>query len=275
MSKEQINEAIELLENKLAYNGFTYAGQFSYEEHKHLFALLESAKAEPESGKFVLAIPKNRQEGEEMTARAFLKQYQQEIDRLTAELKAQAERIEKLKQELLKRGRHTKACSERTEENMREETESGCTCGGKAEPQAKVLFINTDSMRRAAKSVKDGQGTQVGSLALMLIDCCDYIVRLTAEKKRLLTPTDCETESGGILCIEQEGKILALTAEKQAQAERIEKLKQELLKRGGHTTACTDRTEKNMREEKESGCVCGWDARKSKLQQTLEGEVKP
>jgi len=36
-------------------------------------------------------------------------------------------------------------------------------------------------------------------------------VRLTAEKKRLLTPTDCETESGGILCIEQEDKILALT----------------------------------------------------------------
>jgi len=231
MSKEQINEAIELLENKLAYNGFTYAGQFSYEEHKHLFALLESAKAEPkgngwddipeiaamlkeaepESGKFVLAIPKNRQEGEEMTARAFLKQYQQEIDRLTAELKAQAERIEKLKQELLKRGRHTKACSERTEENMREETESGCTCGGKAEPEAKVLFINTDSMRRAAKSVKDGQGTQVGSLALMLIDCCDYIDRLTAENKRLRGQTDCETESGGILCIEQEDKILALT----------------------------------------------------------------
>ena len=43
-------------------------------------------------------------------------------------------------------------------------------------------------------------------------------VRLTAEKKtlaaenkRLRGQTDCETESGGILCIEQEDKILALT----------------------------------------------------------------
>ena len=42
-------------------------------------------------------------------------------------------------------------------------------------------------------------------------------VRLTAENKRLRGQTDCETKSGGILCIEQEDKILALT-------ERIEKL---------------------------------------------------
>ena len=34
---------------------------------------------------------------------------------------------------------------------------------------------------------------------------------LTAENKRLRGQTDCETKSGGIRCMEQEGKILALT----------------------------------------------------------------
>ena len=46
-----------------------------------------------------------------------------------------------------------------------------------------AVNINTDSMRKAAKSVKYGQGTREGSLTLMLIDCCDHIDRLTAELK--------------------------------------------------------------------------------------------
>ena len=47
-----------------------------------------------------------------------------------------------------------------------------------SEPEPTVLYIDTDGMRRDARSVKDGQGTRVGSLALMLIDCCDYIDQL-------------------------------------------------------------------------------------------------
>jgi len=47
------------------------------------------------------------------------------------------------------------------------------------------------------------------------------IGRLTAENKRLRDDTDCETESGGIRCIEQEDKILA-------HAERIARLEKAL-----------------------------------------------
>ena len=43
--------------------------------------------------------------------------------------------------------------------------------------------LNTDGMRKLAKSVKEGQGTRVGSIAKMLIDCCDRIDRLTTELK--------------------------------------------------------------------------------------------
>ena len=45
------------------------------------------------------------------------------------------------------------------------------------------IYINTDGMRKLAKSVKEGQGTRVGSIAKMLIDCCDRIDRLTTELK--------------------------------------------------------------------------------------------
>ena len=43
------------------------------------------------------------------------------------------------------------------------------------------LYINTDGMRKDARSVKEGQGTRVGSMAKMLIDCCDKIDELEAE----------------------------------------------------------------------------------------------
>ena len=47
MSKEQIDEAIEFLKKECVYNGCTWTAQFTYAGYKHLFALLESAKAEP------------------------------------------------------------------------------------------------------------------------------------------------------------------------------------------------------------------------------------
>lgn len=50
-----------------------------------------------------------------------------------------------------------------------------------SEPNPTELYINTDDIRRMAQSVKDGQGTRVGSMAKMLIGCCDEIDRLTAE----------------------------------------------------------------------------------------------
>lgn len=83
MSK--IDKAIEFLKNKLTYNGCTYAGQFSYEQHKHLFALLESAKAEPAE----LNADKVQLENDACVARG-------ENDRLTAEKQTQAERIAEL-----------------------------------------------------------------------------------------------------------------------------------------------------------------------------------
>jgi len=45
------------------------------------------------------------------------------------------------------------------------------------------LYINTEGMRGMARSIKDGQGTPAGSMAKMLIDCCDKIDHLTAENK--------------------------------------------------------------------------------------------
>ena len=52
-----------------------------------------------------------------------------------------------------------------------------------SEPEPTEIYINTDGMRKLAKSVKEGQGTRVGSIAKMLIDCCERIDRLTAELK--------------------------------------------------------------------------------------------
>ncbi len=49
----------------------------------------------------------------------------------------------------------------------------------------KILHINTDGMRRDARSIKYGQGTQLGGTAKMLIDCCDYADQLEAENEKL------------------------------------------------------------------------------------------
>ena len=54
-----------------------------------------------------------------------------------------------------------------------------------SEPEPTEIYINTDGMRKLAKSVKEGQGTRVGSMAKMLIDCCDKNDRLEAENKEL------------------------------------------------------------------------------------------
>ena len=51
--------------------------------------------------------------------------------------------------------------------------------------------LNTDGMRKLAKSVKEGQGTRVGSIAKMLIDCCDRIDRLEDENKSLKKQARC------------------------------------------------------------------------------------
>ena len=75
-----------------------------------------------------------------------------------------------------------------------------CSCREKSEPGE--LHINTDSMSKTVLSVKDGQGTRVGSMAKMIRDCCCEIDRLKAENKRLRGETDCVSKSGGILCIE-------------------------------------------------------------------------
>ena len=47
------------------------------------------------------------------------------------------------------------------------------------------LYINTEGMRGMARSIKDGQGTPAGSMAKMLIDCCDKIDHLTAANKKM------------------------------------------------------------------------------------------
>jgi len=60
----------------------------------------------------------------------------------------------------------------------------------------------------AENKAKDEQIEKREHDAAML---CGEIARLTAEKKRLRDDTDCETESGGILCIEQADQIERLT----------------------------------------------------------------
>ena len=47
------------------------------------------------------------------------------------------------------------------------------------------IYINTDGMRKTAQSIKDGQGTREGSMAKMLIDCCDLIDELRDENEGL------------------------------------------------------------------------------------------
>ena len=64
------------------------------------------------------------------------------------------------------------------------------TCGNTLDgyvPKSELgeLYINTEGMRRSARSIKDGQGTPAGSMAKMLIDCCDKIDRLTAENNKM------------------------------------------------------------------------------------------
>ena len=47
------------------------------------------------------------------------------------------------------------------------------------------LYIDTDGMRRNARSIKEGQGTRIGSMAKMLIDCCYKIDQQAAEIAKL------------------------------------------------------------------------------------------
>jgi len=47
-------------------------------------------------------------------------------------------------------------------------------------------------------------------------------------------------------------------------------LKRELLEHGAHTASCRHRMLEAMRSEEESGCTCGWEARREQL----EGEIK-
>ena len=186
MSK--IDEAIELLENKLAYNGCTYAGQFSYEEHKHLFALLESAKAEPTGNGWddipeIAAMLKDEAEPE---AGEFTKEFLHLL-RLSWGSVGVEGRVRQFGLE---------ACIRLLAQQQEIERL-------KAENKRLDRWHDYFAWEREMKKVEAKN------------------VRLTAEKKRLLTPTDCETESGGILCIEQEDKILA-------QAERIARLEKGL-----------------------------------------------
>lgn len=50
-------------------------------------------------------------------------------------------------------------------------------------PEPGELYINTDGMRKDARSIREGEGTRIGSMAKMLIDCCDKIDSLQAENK--------------------------------------------------------------------------------------------
>lgn len=47
------------------------------------------------------------------------------------------------------------------------------------------LHINTKSIRKTASNIREGQGTRIGSMAKMLIDCCDKIDTLEAENTKL------------------------------------------------------------------------------------------
>ena len=71
-----------------------------------------------------------------------------------------------------------------------------------SEPEPIMLYIDTDGMRRDAQSVKDGQGTPAGSMAKMVIDCCDYIDQLNtelAEARKKPAPTEFEDKAEEIL----------------------------------------------------------------------------
>ena len=97
----------------------------------------------------------------------------------------------------------------------------------KKKPEPTMLYINTDGMRRLAQSVKDGQGTRVGSMAKMLIDCCDRIDRLTAENKELtkaMDSLDAEADARFKAVTVQQENLVKFQAELKAKDEKIAKL---------------------------------------------------
>jgi len=85
-------------------------------------------------------------------------------------------------------------------------------------PETGEIYMNTDEMRRLSQNIKDGQGTQVGSMAKALIDCCERIDRLTAE----LEVKDEKIESLDGICEAREEKRLKLQDENAKLRETLE-----------------------------------------------------
>ena len=211
-------------------------------------SLLESAKAEPEPSNFraecaeireiYLNEPAKTLEAGHWLVRRLAGQLAKgcdEIDRLTAELakaqepasasqrlykkmatelakenKAQAERIAALEEAVV-----SGCCSHSVQTKV---DEDGCciSCGENLNCWFELVARN-DQLEAANKILK-AEAEGAGSL---LLDVQQECIRLTAVNKRLRDQTDCETESGGIRCIEQEDKILA-------HAERIARLEKAL-----------------------------------------------
>jgi len=138
-----------------------------------------------------------------------------EMKELRTKLNTQAERIA----ELEKRPDFTRGT--RKDKNIRMKHLPGCDWyAGECDCGANDLNAQTDRLTEANK--KD-----IADFNDILNRRNKSIVRLIAVNKRLRSRTDCETESGGILCIEQEDKILA-QVERIAELERYERFYQHI-----------------------------------------------
>ena len=83
----------------------------------------------------------------------------------------------------------------------------GCTAYDELAEKNKALTERIAAMRRIDSETRDQAARDYAKVKSLTAEK----KTLTAENKRLRGQTDCETKSGGILCIEQEDKILALT----------------------------------------------------------------
>ena len=83
----------------------------------------------------------------------------------------------------------------------------GCTAYDELAEKNKALTERIAAMRRIDSETRDQAARDYAKVKSLTAEK----KTLTAENKRLRGQTDCETKSGGIRCMEQEGKILALT----------------------------------------------------------------
>jgi len=80
-------------------------------------------------------------------------------------------------------------------------------------------------------------------------------------------------EEGLIICSCRDNKRAAEVCQilnaHDALKEQVEKLKRELLERGGHGSGCAKESA-HSHEEQQTPCTCGWQARREKLEEELK-----